>query len=490
VRARTGANGVRRVIGYARVSSEEQARGTSLQDQQDAIRAYAKTCGLDVARFYVEAESAVYERIEKRDQIRYLLADVRAGDLVVCDKLDRWSRDPEFTYRSVREILAAGASFYAVGDRCDPSTPDGDSMLGIRVYVAREEHKRIKERLVGTRKLLRDKGYYVEGLPPLGYKRSLSRGQKGLEKNVLCVIEQDAELVRDIFSRCVRGESIEDIRKHLNRTRRSRKWDKKLLGKVLRNRVYLGEVLDTRGAWIKGRHEAILSPALFARAQDALASRKLGGAKPRANSHTSTWLLREIGACAKCGAKISAAYGAVYGKSEEYEYYYRCGKRCGVRYIRVRVVDAEVSAAVPARLAELREELAKEPERKALAKTIDFADRRRQLQEKRSRHLDTYADGLMSKDELRTKLAEVDAAIGRVEAQEADAARLAPVNDVEVRREMLRHIDNIKKFWRAASVDVRRSTLRELARVVKLERDKSPIVEWKSVEEIAADVSL
>ncbi|MGH7435203.1 MAG: recombinase family protein, partial [Polyangiaceae bacterium] len=123
----------RRVLGYARVSSEEQARGSSLRDQQDAISAYAKAQGLQVARFYVEAESAVHEKIERREQIRALMLDVRAGDLIICDKLDRWSRDPEFTYGSIRKILEADASFYAVGDRCDPATRDGDTMLGVRV---------------------------------------------------------------------------------------------------------------------------------------------------------------------------------------------------------------------------------------------------------------------------------------------------------------------------------------------------------------------
>jgi site-specific DNA recombinase len=151
----------RRVLGYARVSSEEQARGTSLQDQQDAIRTYAAARKLKVDRFYVEAESAVHEKIERREQIQSLLRDVRKGDLVLCDKLDRWSRDPEFTYRSVRELLAAGASFYAVGDAIDASTPEGDTALGFRILFAREEHKRIKQRMVGTRQLLRDRGYYV-----------------------------------------------------------------------------------------------------------------------------------------------------------------------------------------------------------------------------------------------------------------------------------------------------------------------------------------
>ena len=63
------------------------------------IAAYAKAQKLPAPSFYVESESAIHEKNERRERIRTLMADVRPGDLVVCDKIDRWSRDPEFTYR-------------------------------------------------------------------------------------------------------------------------------------------------------------------------------------------------------------------------------------------------------------------------------------------------------------------------------------------------------------------------------------------------------
>src|SRR5690606_34672509 len=102
----------RRVIGYARVSSAEQALGTSLQDQQEAIKAHAKARGLTISKMYVEAESGVHEKFERREQIQALMRDVRAGDLILVDKIDRWSRDPEFTWKSVREVRERSASFY------------------------------------------------------------------------------------------------------------------------------------------------------------------------------------------------------------------------------------------------------------------------------------------------------------------------------------------------------------------------------------------
>ncbi len=484
--------GVQRVVGYARVSSEEQAKGTSLQDQQNALRAYAKARGLDVERFYVESESAVYEKIERRDQIRALLSDLRAGDLVLCDKIDRWSRDPIFTLQSVKDILAAGASFYAVADACDPSTRDGDSMLGFRAIMAKEEHKRIRERTVGTRKILRDQGYYVEGLPPLGYRRPKG-GKDRLSKNVLEIVPADAELVRDLYSRCIRGESIGDIQRYLTTARRGRTWDKKLINTILRNRTYRGEVKATDGTWIKGQHEPIVTAALHQKAGAALKSRQKGGAKLQATSHTRTWLLREVAVCAACGAKISASYGAPKsGSGAKYSYYYSCSAKCGARYIPVEPTDEAASTLITERLVELREHLARESEAPQRTKALDFKAARERLQARRARLFDAYSDPDvgMTKADLRAAVSELDAKLGDLAVKEADAARVDPLSLPAVRRDTLKHVEQVAKAWRGLAAEGRRAVVRELVHEVRLAREAPPKFKWKSAEEIAADVSL
>lgn len=55
-----------RALGYCRVSSLEQATGTSLRDQQAAIEAHAKARGVALERCYVEAESGIHENNERR----------------------------------------------------------------------------------------------------------------------------------------------------------------------------------------------------------------------------------------------------------------------------------------------------------------------------------------------------------------------------------------------------------------------------------------
>lgn len=454
---------MRRVLAYARVSSVHQAEGSSLGDQQESIRRYATSIGLDIHRFFVESESAVAERFELRAQVQQLLHEVKKGDLVLCDKLDRWSRDPEFTWRSIREIHEKGASFFAVADRCDPSTPDGDTMLHVRVLVAREEHKRIKQRLVGTRRLLRDRGYYVEGLPPLGYRR-----QSGKNKNILVVDPLTVDKVKQMFELCAEGHSISQIAVVVGE-KRDRVKD------TLRNRVYLGEIENTSHIWIPGFHPPIIEPVLWLKAQAGLDFRKLGGSRPNgSNSETSGWLLRDVARCGHCSARMAAVYG---GPKDKRRYYYRCRKRCTTKLILITSVEPQVSAMIVGRLAELREFLASgvitKPKR-----VVDTTAQRDVLLRKRDRLLEMYADGVMDKAVFVRKLEVVDSDLMKL----ANAKPPPVMENPSIRRELLGRVENIETAWRVATGEVRRRIAGGLIERALLALDRPPKVEWKPLE--------
>jgi DNA invertase Pin-like site-specific DNA recombinase len=473
---------IRRVLGYARVSSELQGQGSSLRDQQSTIAAYARAQGHPEPRFYVESESAIHEKNEKRDRIRALLADVKAGDLVLCDKIDRWSRDPEFTYRSIREILSAGASFYAVGDQCDPSTPEGDTMLNFRVLFAKEEHKRIKARMVGTRRLLRDQGYYADGLAPFGYRRGLPKGSKGPQKNVLVIEPKEAEIVRRAFRLATR-QPLSSIAATLGLAR-----DR--VGKMLRKRVYLGEIQNTRGEWIQAKHPAIVDVDAFARARTALEGRKNAGASEV--SETSTWILRDVARCARCGAKMTSAYAGPHGSHRRH--YYRCFKQCAANgprtrtgaFIPVGPLEAAAEPLILQRLEELRDELAREPKPATTkAPMADFAQRRSKLLRRRERYLEAYADGHMTREELGAAMAKLDAALLQVDGEELAATRPSPLSTEKVRRAVLREVGAIRKAWHGATPEARRKIVGHLAESALIVAGKPCEFVWRAAEELA-----
>lgn len=466
-----------RIIGYARVSSAEQALGTSLRDQQDSIRREAASRSLEVHRIYVEAESAVHEKIEQRVQMLALMADVRSGDLVLCDKLDRWSRDPEFTYGSVRKILAAGAHFYAIADRCDPSTSEGDTVLGFRILFAREEHKRIKERLVGTRRIIRDQGYYVEGTPPLGYRRSKPKGSKGLDKNILVVIPEEAELVRKIFHMYVSGWSMTKLANHLE-LKLNRVKD------ALHRRIYIGEVQNTKGEWIKGRHEAIIESTIFLRVHETIRTRTLGGPRPRdAISETSNWILRDVAYCAGCGGKMKAVYAGPKGPTRRY--YYTCSKHCrstGNRSnngscLSLRTVEDQMDPMIRARLVELRTQIAAGPQPQTEQKPPTKS--REKLLLKRGRILEQYQEGDITRERYKKALSSVDVELLRLETPDA------PLADPKTRRAALADLDTMEKAWRRAPPKLRRKIVGILTKKVLIGPGVPPEPIWETAESLA-----
>jgi len=474
----------RRVLGYARVSSVEQASGSSLSDQQASIANYARSRGFEVTRFYVESESGGREKIERREQMKALTADVRSGDLVLVDKLDRWSRDPEFTYGSVRRILEAGANFYAVSEQCDPSTRDGDSMMGFRILFAREEHKRIRERTVGTRELLRAKGYFVEGTPPFGYRRALPKGSKGAEKNVLVPVPEQAALVRRMFAMSIAGDSLGTICATLGLA-------KKRVWSSLHCRTYIGEV-RTKNGWIKGLHQPILTADIFERASTAFSARRYGGPRGKGEnrpSQTDTWFLRDLARCARCGGKMTSAYGSYFADGKR-RHYYRCFTKCPTRgnratngtFVPVLTVEAEVSNLIVAQLEDLREELASGPEIVGTP-TIDHAAKLAKLARRREKYLEAHAEELMTLAELREKLSKVDAERLRIEAE---VSRENALSSPQERRSALRDLGIMAKAWKRATTPIRREIARRLMTECAMAVGTPPRPKWRDAHELVS----
>lgn len=461
-----------RVLGYARVSSVEQSLGTSLDDQQRAMSAYADSLGTKVARFFVESESGIHEKIERREQMKALLAGTKAGDLVLCDKVDRWSRDPEFTYRTMRELGAKDVAVYFVGDACDPATAEGDTMLNFRVLFAKEEHKRIRQRLVGTRKLLRDRGLYVEGTPPWGYRRQT--GAERSKRNELVIEPAEADQVKRVFKLCVAGKSIGAIAEDLG-VKVDRVFD------ALHRRMYLGEIQDggKPPKWIRGKHPPIVDARTFQAAQDALVARTNGSRSDRdAGAETANWWLRDVAVCGLCGAKMSAAYAGA--KGEDRRYYFRCLKRCGGKYLPVWSAEGASDPLVWGRLNELRDELSKPPAPVKARAVADLRERRAKLEKRREKYIELHVDGVLTRDEMRARLAKLDIERIRLDALEVVPEPQSPAERVEV----LRLAGRIARQWMTLPPRLRRVVVGRLAVSIGLAVGRDPKPVWRDASEL------
>jgi site-specific DNA recombinase len=469
--------GPRRVYAYVRVSGAEQGRtGTSLEGQRGELTAYCKAHRLPVPRFYVEVESAAVEKLEQRVQLRALLRATEAGDLVVVTKVDRWSRDIAHAVQSVRLLVKRGVGFISTSEGIDATTANGDSQLGIMAWAADNERKRIRERMVGTRKVLRAQGLYVEGLPPFAYRRGADRR--------LHIIPDEAPVVRQMYRRALRS-SLNDVAAWLQAEQPGvRRWAKSYVARLLSTRTYLGEVLTPDGSWVAS-HEAIVTRDVWERAQSALTSRRLSGRRHSDEARTATWLLRGLATCGVCGSRMGAAYR---GAAD----YYLCARRarartCANGYMPVPLTDAAMAGLVLERLRELRTELGRAAKAAPAAPAARDHDKaRRSLAARRERLVDALEAGL-DRETFRARIARLDAEAGRIEVEAAAEERGAVVLPAPVRRAMLADVRVLEQAWGSSGVARRRQFVRRLAIAVVLTSGAAPAPEWRTIAQLAEE---
>jgi len=160
-----------RVIGYVRVSTEEQATsGVSLAAQADKIRAYAALYDLDLVEVIEDAGASA--KSLDRAGLRRALAALRRGEVagIVVAKLDRLTRSVADMATLIADYFGerAGRSLFSVADSIDTRTAAGRMVLNILISVAQWEREAIGER---TRDALRHKraAGEVYNHAPLGY---------------------------------------------------------------------------------------------------------------------------------------------------------------------------------------------------------------------------------------------------------------------------------------------------------------------------------
>ncbi len=117
---------------YARVSSEEQVEGYSIDAQKRAFETLIRDKQWDIYRVYIdEGKSARSDNINRRPAFKEMVADALTGkfDALVVHKLDRFSRNLRITLEYFDKLSKAGVTFLSISEQIDFSTPWGGGLL-------------------------------------------------------------------------------------------------------------------------------------------------------------------------------------------------------------------------------------------------------------------------------------------------------------------------------------------------------------------------
>ena len=299
---------------YLRISSEdadlrtaEKDESESISNQRSLLRDYvcshADLSGSEILEFCDDGWSGTNF---ERPAVKELLEQVKRGQIncIVVKDLSRFGRD----YLTVGDYISRvfpflGVRFISVNDGFDSSNPlDIDSLdTSFRTLIYDLYSRDLSRRVKSAKKARAERGAFLSPYAPYGYVKDPE------DKNHLLVDTEAADVVRRIFQMAADGAKTWQIAAALNgegvgspknykveagctRTpwrsiREENFWTGNLVAKFLRDERYTGKtvygkrsrdivgsthtVKISRNDWVivPDRHEAIVSEALFEKAQ-------------------------------------------------------------------------------------------------------------------------------------------------------------------------------------------------------------------------------
>lgn len=163
------------LLGYIRVSTADQAQGnrSSLQTQTDIIEGLARARGVDKydVQIYEDAGVSGATKLRLRPSGERLLADMKAGDVVVASKLDRMFRSASDAIDMFEAFKARGVELILYDISHEPvSSGVGKLIMTILAAVGDMERVRIRERTADGIRAKKARGGPI-GEVPLGFRK-------------------------------------------------------------------------------------------------------------------------------------------------------------------------------------------------------------------------------------------------------------------------------------------------------------------------------
>ena len=302
------------VAAYARVSSGKDAMLHSLAAQ---VSYYSNLIQNHPGWRYagVYADEAVTGTKDTRGEFQRLLSDCRAGrvDMIITKSVSRFARNTVTSLETVRELKAIGVDVYFEEQRIHSMSSDGELMLTILSAFAQEESRSASDNQKWRIRKAFENGEPMNTRMMLGYRIT--------KKNGIEIDPEQAEVIKEIYARVIRGDSLSSIVRWLNRSGRQGirggRWTAGRVRDTVSNEKYMGDSLlqkSFRNNHIEKKmlrnhgefpqyyatetHPAIIDRATFTSAQQALAriSTQKPAAKPK-SSHIFTGMI----ICSACG---------------------------------------------------------------------------------------------------------------------------------------------------------------------------------------------
>jgi site-specific DNA recombinase len=506
---------------YARVSSEQQAEAKTIASQLAEIRTRIVADGFKLTNVLEFVDDGYSGSTLVRPALERLRDVAAAGGM---DRLyvhcpDRFARHYAYQVLLVEELTGHGVEVVFL-NRPLGQTPEDQLLLQVQGVIAEYERAKFLERSRrGKRHAAQEGRVGILCHAPYGY-RYVNKQEGGGEARFEIVFDE-ARIVQQVYTWVGQDRStINEVCRRLHqagvRTRTGKEyWDHKTIWDLLKNPAYKGEAAFGKTHWVPNsprlrvprgkpaqprrafwgkdapREEwitipvpALVDPALFEAVQEQLEENRRRARIPEKGSR---YLLQGLLVCAKCGY---AYHGCT---NDERNAYYRCsgsmslprfgGKRwCWNKALRMDQTDAAVWQEVCHLLAE-PERLEQEYRQRLQPqqKPNEHAGLEAQMSKLRrgiARLIDSYADGLIDKQEFEPRVTRMRERMQHLEVQ------LSQLKEELEGEEELRLIlgrletfaEKVKDGLHDADFQTRREIIRTLVKRVEIDEQQIRVI--------------
>jgi DNA invertase Pin-like site-specific DNA recombinase len=252
---------------YARCSTEEQQQsGNSIEYQINQIKSHPFTQGCEIVGTYFDVISGTtFDRNELKkifDVCRSQKGSQSQVDYLFIEKWDRFGRNTEMHFATVRQFAELGVEVNAVYQLIDFSQSMWPNFLGMYATTAHSESLNISQRTKNGIAQAQRNGYFTSNTP-VGYTR-VATGEKtrsGNDRKLMVPDPVKGPLVRQIVDRFIAGENRGELF-HEFKDRLEIK--KNVFYNIFTHIVYAGYVHCKAHNFlpeeiVKGKHEGIIT---------------------------------------------------------------------------------------------------------------------------------------------------------------------------------------------------------------------------------------
>ena len=182
----------KKVVIYARVSTEHEAQLSALKNQKDWYTPYIKMHPeWDIVQMYTD-EGVTGTSAYKRRSFLQMMEDAVDGkfDMILTREVSRFARNTVDTLNYTRMLKKHMVEVYFLNDGIKTFDPDGELRLSIMATLAQDESRKTSVRVKAGQQTSMEKGVIFGNGNVLGYDRA------GRE---YVVNPSQSEIVRNIF---------------------------------------------------------------------------------------------------------------------------------------------------------------------------------------------------------------------------------------------------------------------------------------------------